>query len=158
VDKGAKGIAAEAMETMTHQPMQALTFKDVAVGADRLLGAEGKGWRPLHEAVMKAAVLQSAIVIGAGERVTEITAGYAKERSQFGKTIGRHQAVQYMVTNIAIDVHIARLLTLRAAWLISTGRPYLREASLAKAASCKAAVAMAHNGHEVHAGIGFMQD
>jgi alkylation response protein AidB-like acyl-CoA dehydrogenase len=158
VDQNVHGLSHEKTPSISHHPLYTLVFDDVLVGENALVGAEGKGWKLLSEAMLKAGVLQSAMVVGAGERVLEITAGYAKERSQFGQTIGRHQAVQYLVTDIAIDTHIARLLSLQAAWLISTGRPFRREASLAKAASCKAAVTMAHRAHEVHAGIGFMVD
>jgi alkylation response protein AidB-like acyl-CoA dehydrogenase len=146
------------MESMTHQPLYALTFDSVVVSGDRLIGAEGEGWALLDDAMLKASILQAATVIGAGERVLEMTAKYAGERKQFGQIIGKHQAVQYLCTDIAIDVHIARLLTLQAAWLASNHRPFRREAALAKAASCKASATMAHRAHEVHAGIGFMID
>lgn len=58
----------------------------------------------------------------------------------------------------AIDLHVARLLTLQGAWRESTGLPYAREAAQAKAAASRAAVTLAHRGHEVHAGKGFMMD
>jgi alkylation response protein AidB-like acyl-CoA dehydrogenase len=66
--------------------------------------------------------------------------------------------VQYLTTDVAIHAQTVRLLALHAAWKIDTGRPFLREASLAKAAASKAAAAMTFASHEVHAGIGFMVD
>ena len=62
---------------------------------------------------LRTAVLQCAVVAGAGERVLEMTADYARNRVQFGKPIGSYQAVQYLVTDIAIDMHLARLLMLQ---------------------------------------------
>jgi len=103
-------------------------------------------------------VLQAAMVVGAGERLLEMTADYAKTRVQFGTPIGRHQAVQYLTTDIMIDTQEVRLLALQAAWRIDTGQSFAREAALAKAAASKAIAHMTFASHEVHAGIGFMVD
>jgi alkylation response protein AidB-like acyl-CoA dehydrogenase len=139
-------------------PLYAVTFKDVAVKATDALGPIGGGWAALDKVMMKAAVLQSAMVLGAGERVLDISVDYAKQRVQFGEPVGKHQAVQYLCTDVAIQAHVTRLLSLRAAWRIDSGRSFLREAALAKAAASKAAGAMTFAAHEVHAGIGFMSD
>jgi alkylation response protein AidB-like acyl-CoA dehydrogenase len=112
----------------------------------------------LQEVMLQAAVLQSAIVVGAGERVLDIAVGYAKDRVQFGQPIGKHQAVQYLCSDIAIQCQLTRLLALNAAWRIDAGKPFRREASLAKAQASRAAAAMTFAAHEVHAGIGFMKD
>jgi alkylation response protein AidB-like acyl-CoA dehydrogenase len=101
-------------------------------------------------------VLQAAMVIGAGERVQEMTANYAKDRVQFGAPIGRHQAVQYMVTDILIDVQRLRQFTLNAAWRIDVGLPFEREAARASAFACRAAAHIMRQAHEVHAGVAFM--
>src|SRR5262249_9951506 len=95
---------------------------------------------------------------GASERVMAMTAEYARERVQFGQPIGKHQAVQYLCTDIMLENHMVKLLGLQAAWRIDSGRPFLREAALAKAAAAKAGGAMTFAAHEVHAGIGFMND
>ncbi len=153
-----RGITHEKLDNLASAPHYAVTFDKVEVAAGDVLGVVDQGWKPLNDTMMKAAVLQSAMMVGAGERALEITTNYAKERVQFGTPIGKHQAVQYLVTNIAIDVHLARLLTLQAAWRISTERPYLREASMAKAAASKAAITLIHCSHETHAGIAFMID
>ena len=158
LDPKAKGVTAERTQTMTGEKLYALSFNDAAVPASSLLGAAGQGWPALDQALMRASILQSAVVVGAGERVLDMTAEYARNRVQFGKAIGSYQAVQYLVTDIAIAVHLARLLNIQAAWCHASGRPWLREAALGKAAACKAAVAMIEGGHETHAGIGFMLD
>jgi len=136
-------------------PLYAVTF-DGAPG--ELLGPADEAWEALNDVMLQAAVLQSAMVVGAGERVLDISTGYAKERVQFGQPIGKHQAVQYLCTDIAIEGQLTRLLALQAAWKIDAGRPFQREASLAKAQASKAAAAMTFAAHEVHAGIGFMID
>jgi alkylation response protein AidB-like acyl-CoA dehydrogenase len=143
---------------MAGLPLYAVVFKSVRVLGGDVLGRVGGGWAALNSAQMKAAVLQSAMVVGAGERVLEFTADYARTRVQFGEQIGKHQAVQYLVTDISMHAHNADLLALQAAALIAEGRPFLREAAFAKAAASRAAHAITFASHEVHAGIGFMED
>jgi alkylation response protein AidB-like acyl-CoA dehydrogenase len=122
------------------------------------LGAPGRGWAPLSAAMTKGAVLQSAAIVGMGQKVLDITSDYAKNRVQFGRPIGTFQAVQYLTTDILLASHQARLLTMQAAWRIQSGLSYEREASIAKAFASKAASMMTRNSHEVHAGIAFMLD
>jgi alkylation response protein AidB-like acyl-CoA dehydrogenase len=92
------------MPNTSGYPLAAVTFDDCAVPLDALVGAGGAGWAAFDSAVLRAGVLQAAMVIGAGERVLEMTSNYAKDRVQFGTPIGRHQAVQYMVSDILMDV------------------------------------------------------
>jgi len=158
VDPKAAGVSLERTRNIGGYPLYAVTFSNVSVPASDALGPVGKAWDGLNEVLMKAAVLQSAMVVGAGERVLEIAVGYAKDRVQFGTPIGKHQAVQYLCTDVAIAQHTTRLLTLHAAWKIDSGQPFLREAALAKASASKAAAKMTYAAHEVHAGIGFMID
>ncbi len=158
VDPKAAGVSIERTKNIGGYPLYAVTLAKVAVSAADVLGAVGKAWPATEAVMMQAAVLQSAMVVGAGERVLEIAVGYAKERVQFGQPIGRHQAVQYLCTDVAIALRNTSLLTLHAAWKIDSGQPFLREAALAKASASKASAKMTFAAHEVHAGIGFMID
>jgi alkylation response protein AidB-like acyl-CoA dehydrogenase len=155
VDPNSAGVSAERTKNIGGYPLYAVTF-DGAPG--ELLGPADQAWEALNDVMLQAAVLQSAMVIGAGERVLDISTSYAKERVQFGQPIGKHQAVQYLCTDVAIEGQLTRLLALQAAWKIDGGLPFRREASLAKAQASKAAAAMTFAAHEVHAGIGFMID
>ena len=154
----APGVSMERTLSMSGYPLYAVTFTEVAVEAADALGEVGGAWPTLHAVMMKAAVLQAAMVVGAGERVLEMSVAYAKERVQFGEPIGKHQAVQYLVTEIAMQAHRTRQLALHAAWRIDSGRTFLREASLAKATASRAAAVMTFSAHEVHAGIAFIVD
>ncbi len=158
VETQAPGTTVERMPNIAGQPLYAVTFDNASVPADALVGDLDSAWPTLYETMMKAAVLQSAMVVGAGERVLEMTTDYAKEREQFGQAIGKYQAVQYLCTDIAMHLHRTRLLTLQAAWRIDSRRPFLREAALAKAAASRAAAAMTFAAHEVHAGVAFVID
>ena len=88
----------------------------------------------------------------------ELTTQYAKDRQQFGNPIGKYQAVQYLVSDILIDVHSVDLLARQAAYRIETGMPFAREAAIAIAQGKTAAAHLHRQSHEVHAGAGFMAD
>ncbi len=158
VDPRASGIEINHTPNISSYPLYTVTFRDVAVAKADLLGEQDLAWPALHKALMRAAVLQSAMVVGAGEQILAMSVDYAKTRRQFGEPIGKFQAVQYLATDIAFDLKSARLLALQAAWRIQSGRTFLREAALAKAAASHAAAAMTFAAHELHAGIGFMVD
>jgi acyl-CoA dehydrogenase len=158
VDPKAEGVSLERTSNMGGYPLHTVAFADVAVGPDEVLGPIGSAWTTLDAVMLKAGVLQSAMIQGAGEKVLEITVGYARDRVQFGEPIGKYQFVQRLVTDVAVEAANLRLLALHAAWKIDSAQPFAREASLAKAAASKAAAAMTFASHEVHAGIGFMND
>jgi 3-oxocholest-4-en-26-oyl-CoA dehydrogenase beta subunit len=158
VDSHAPGVFFERVPNMAGHALYAVTLKDVMTTHAHALGALGEAWPYLHATMQRAAVLQAAMVVGAGERLLEMSVEYAKERVQFRTPVGRNQSVQNLAIDIASHGHATWLLALRAAWLIDTGRPFVREASLAKAAASRAAAAMTSAAHEVHAGIGFMVD
>ena len=158
VDPGAPGATIERTPNIAGYPLYAITFENVSVAEASLVGEVDSAWPALYETSMKAAVLQSAMVVGAGERLLAMTTDYAREREQFGRAIGKYQAVQYLCTDIAIHCHQTRLLTLQAAWRIDAGRRFLREAALAKASASRAAAAMTFAAHEVHAGVAFVTD
>jgi alkylation response protein AidB-like acyl-CoA dehydrogenase len=155
VDPKGAGVTLERTPNTSGLPLYAVTFKDAA---GELLGPAGGAWPVLDDVTMKAAVLQSAMVAGAGERILEMSVEYANTRVQFGQPIGKHQAVQYLVTDVAIHGHNTGLLALNAAWLIDTGQPFKRQAAFAKAAASKAIAHMTWAAHEVHAGIAFIVD
>ena len=158
VDPGAAGASIERMPNIAGYPLYAVTLDQVSVPREDLVGELDSAWPTLYGTTMKAAVLQSAMVVGAGERVLDMTTDYAREREQFGRAIGSYQAVQYLCTDIAMHCHRTRLLTLQAAWRVDSGRPFLREAALAKASASRSAAAMTFAAHEVHAGIAFVVD
>jgi alkylation response protein AidB-like acyl-CoA dehydrogenase len=104
----------------------------------------------------RAALLRAAEVVGAGERLLDISVGYAHQRKQFGRPIGQFQAVQYLCTDIAIDTHLTDLFVRQAAWRLDQGLPARREVALAKGYASRAAQRIVHRAHEVHAGVAFM--
>jgi alkylation response protein AidB-like acyl-CoA dehydrogenase len=156
VDARSAGITSSPMPNIGGQPLFAVHFDDVVVAADALVGPLGAGWPALSSAITKAAVLQTATIVGAARRVLEMTNQYAKDREQFGSPIGRYQAVQYLVSDILIDLHRADLLARQAAFRIAAGRSFEREAAIAVAFGKRAAAHLHRQAHEVHAGVAFM--
>ena len=156
VDADAAGLSWSVMPNIGGYPLFAVDFDDVTVPAASLLGELDGGWAPLSTAMTKAAVLQTATIVGAAHAVLEMTNQYAKDREQFGSPIGKYQAVQYLVSDILIDLHRADLLAKQAAFRIDAGKPYEREAAMAIAFGKKAAAHLHRQAHEVHAGVAFI--
>jgi alkylation response protein AidB-like acyl-CoA dehydrogenase len=156
VDPKAAGVGLERLPNIAGAALYAVTFSGVEVPAGDLVGVEGAGWDALLEPVTKGAVLQTAGIVGAARAVLEMTNQYAKDRHQFGNPIGRYQAVQYMVSDVLLDLHRTDLLARQAAFRIATGRPHAKEAAMAISFG-KAACAHFHRqAHEVHAGVAFI--
>lgn len=158
VDPAAGGVELEPMPNIAGYPLFAATFRSVDLGGAAVVGPVGRGWALLRPALERATVLRCAEIVGAGERVLEMSVGYALQREQFGQPIGRFQAVQYLCTDIAIATHLTALLTRQAAWRLDAGGPAGREVSMAKAYGSRAAQQIVHRGHEVHAGVAFMME
>jgi alkylation response protein AidB-like acyl-CoA dehydrogenase len=158
VDAHADGVSLEPIRNIAGLPLSIVRFDDVVASTDDLVGARGEGWAPLADAALKAAVLQTATIIGAAHAVLDMTNQYAKDREQFGHPIGQYQAVQYLVTDILIDLHRADLLARQAAFRIDAGRPYEREAAIAVAFGKRAAAHLHRQAHEVHAGVAFIDE
>lgn len=156
VEPGAAGVGIEKLANTAGYPLFALTLDGVSIGDEAIVGAVGGGWAALAPALDRATVLQCAEIVGAGEAVLDIAVDYAREREQFGQPIGRFQAVQYLCSDIAIDLHLTSLLARQAAWRLDTGLPHAREVALAKAQASESAQHMVRQAHEVLAGHGFM--
>ena len=156
VDPHAPGVEVVALPNIAGGSLAAVEMVDVELGPEHVVGEVGAGWAPLATAMTSAAVLQTATIVGAARVVLDMTNQYAKDREQFGSPIGRYQAVQYMVTDVLIDLHRADLLARQAAFRISKGRPAAREAAIAVAFGKRAAAHLHRQAHEVHAGVAFM--
>ncbi len=156
LEPGAAGVSIERLPNIGAYPLFAVTLDGARAGADAIVGERDRGAAALGPVLDRASLLQCAEIIGGGEAVLEIAVQYALDREQFGQPIGRFQAVQYLCSDIAIDVHLCTLLARQAAWLIDSGRPYARQLAIANARARAAAQHMVRQAHEVQAGHGFM--
>ncbi|MFJ2904791.1 acyl-CoA dehydrogenase family protein [Streptomyces sp. NPDC087212] len=135
-----------------------LVFEDVRVPADALLGTEGKGFSVAMSALAKGRMSVAAGCVGIAQAALDAAVRYAGEREQFGKPIARHQLVQELLSDIAVDVDAARLLTWRVADLIDRGEPFAVESSKAKLFASEAAVRAASNALQVFGGYGYIDE
>ncbi|MEN2418148.1 acyl-CoA dehydrogenase family protein [Streptomyces rimosus] len=135
-----------------------LVFQDVRVPADAMLAPEGKGFSVAMSALAKGRMSVAAGCAGIAQAALDAAVGYATEREQFGRTIAHHQLVQELITDIAVDVDAARLLTWRVADLIDRGEPFATEASKAKLFASEAAVRAANNALQVFGGYGYIDE
>ncbi|AOR37465.1 acyl-CoA dehydrogenase [Streptomyces fodineus] len=135
-----------------------LAFEDVRVPASALLGEEGKGFSVAMSALAKGRMSVAAGCVGIAQAALDAAVRYAGEREQFGKPIARHQLVQELISDIAVDVDAARLLTWRVADLIDRGQPFAVESSKAKLFASEAAVRAANNALQVFGGYGYIDE
>ncbi len=113
-------------------PNTELFLDDVFVRSDRRLGEEGQGFAGLMHTFDRSRVTLAASATGLARAALEYATEYAKERIQFGKPIGQHQAVAFRLADMALRVDAARLLTWRAASLLDGGQRATTEAAMAK--------------------------
>ncbi|MFF8744760.1 acyl-CoA dehydrogenase family protein [Streptomyces californicus] len=135
-----------------------LVLEDVRVPASALLGPAGKGFSIAMSALAKGRMSVAAGCVGIAQAALDAAVRYAGEREQFGKAIAGHQLVQELLSDIAVDVDAARLLTWRVADLIDRGREFATAASQAKLFASEAAVRCANNALQVFGGYGYIDE
>ncbi|MGW7250538.1 acyl-CoA dehydrogenase family protein [Streptomyces decoyicus] len=135
-----------------------LVLQGVRVPATAMLGPEGKGFSVAMSALAKGRMSVAAGCVGIAQAALDAAVGYAGEREQFGKPLARHQLVQELISDIAVDVDAARLLTWRVADLIDRGEPFATAASKAKLFASEAAVRAANNALQVFGGYGYIDE
>ncbi|WP_326631566.1 MULTISPECIES: acyl-CoA dehydrogenase family protein [unclassified Streptomyces] len=135
-----------------------VVLEDVRVPVTTLLGPEGKGFSIAMSALAKGRMSVAAGCVGIAQAALDAAVGYAGEREQFGKSIASYQLVQELISDIAVDVDAARLLTWRVADLIDRGEDFATAASKAKLFASEAAVRAANNALQVFGGYGYIDE
>ncbi len=133
----------------------ALSIEDVRVPAENLLGREGRGLAQTMAALDGGRVGIGALSLGLAQGAYEAATRYAGERQAFGVPIKEHQAVAFMLADMITEIEASRWLVYRAAWLRDQGRPYTKEASIAKLFATEAAERIARNAIQIHGGNGY---
>jgi hypothetical protein len=139
-------------------PTTALEFDNVEVGDDALLGELDRGFPIAMMALDGGRIGIASLALGVGLAASEFANRYALERKQFGHSITQFQAIQWMMADSHTELDAARLLTLRAAWLKQEGRPFTREASMAKVWASEHAFAACNRALQMLGGYGYTQD
>ncbi|MEW2551681.1 acyl-CoA dehydrogenase family protein [Streptomyces zhihengii] len=135
-----------------------LVLEDVRIPASAMLGEEGRGFSVAMSALAKGRMSVAAGCVGIAQAALDAAVGYAGEREQFGRPIARYQLVQELISDIAVDVDAARLLTWRVADLVDRGEEFATAASKAKLFASEAAVRAANNALQVFGGYGYIDE
>jgi len=132
-----------------------LIFDNVRVPAERVLGPVGKGYKVAIETLNEGRIGIGAQMVGLAQGALDAGVAYAQEREQFGKPISQYQAIQHQLAQAATEVEAARLMVYNAARLKDAGKPFLKQAAMAKLFSSQVAERVASKMVEVHGGNGF---
>ncbi len=138
-----------------------LTFDDCRVPEENLLGRRGDGFRQFLAVLDDGRIAIAALAVGLAQACLDLSVRYAGERHTFGQPIGSRQAVAFSLSDLAVSVEAARLLTYKAAWLKDAGRPapaVKQAAAVAKLYSTEAAVSATRVATQVFGGNGFMEE
>ena len=135
-----------------------LTFSDCRVPAANLLGEQGRGFAQFLQILDEGRIAIAALAVGVIRCCLEQSVAYAGERQAFGRPIGANQAVAFACSDLAVMAENASLLTYQAAWRRDTGRPYKREAAMAKLYATESAVTATRMATQVFGGYGFMDE
>jgi short/branched chain acyl-CoA dehydrogenase len=135
-----------------------LAFADCRVPAENLLGARGRGYANFLSILDEGRIAIAALGTGLAQACVDECVRYAKERSAFGRNIGAYQAIQFKIADMEMRAHLSRLAWRDAAALLMAGKPFKREAAIAKLFSSEAAVTNAREATQVFGGYGFMNE
>jgi alkylation response protein AidB-like acyl-CoA dehydrogenase len=135
-----------------------LSFRDVRVPEENLLGPRGKGFQQFLEILDGGRISVAAMGVGLAQGAYDLALGYAKERRQFGKPIAAFQAVQFQLADMATEIEAGRTMVYKAAWLKDQGRPFGQQAAMAKLYTGELSNRAANAALQIHGGYGFMDE
>ncbi len=132
-----------------------LTLKNVKVPKENLLGGSGEGFKKAMAALDITRPVVAIGSVGLARTAMELATQYAKRRIQFGVPIAQHQAIQFMLADMAKDIEAARLLVWKAAWLADQGIRNSKEAAIAKAFAADMAMQVTTDAVQIYGGMGY---
>jgi butyryl-CoA dehydrogenase len=140
-------------------PTQQITFENVRISVkEGTLGVEGRGFHQTMETLDGGRITIGAISLGLAQAAFEAAVSYAAQREAFGQPIAQFQAIQWMIADAALEIEAARLLVHRAAWLKQEGKPYSKEAAMAKLYASEVAERVSFNAIQIHGSYGYSRE
>ncbi len=152
VNAGYKKMGMRSSETCE------IYLDNVEVPAEYLLGQKDKGFHQFLDILDGGRISIGALSVGVAQGCLDASLSYSRQRRQFGKTLDRFQAIQFKLADMAMEVELARMMVLKAAWLKDQHRPYAKEAAMAKLYASEAAMRAALQAVQIHGGAGYMHD
>ncbi|MDC0357347.1 acyl-CoA dehydrogenase [Oligoflexia bacterium] len=139
-------------------PTCGLTYDNVKLSADNLLGAECGGFKVAMGTLNGGRISIGSQAVGIARAALKDALGYSKDRKAFGKYISEHQSIQNYLADMVTSIDAARYLTMGAARLKDDGKPYIRQAAMAKLFASEVASNVAAKGVQIHGGYGYVKD
>jgi butyryl-CoA dehydrogenase len=161
VEPGTPGLTIHPPEKkmgLKGSPTQMLTFDNVRVPQENLLGVEGEGFHQTMQVLDSGRVGIGALSIGLAQAAFEEMVRYAQERHAFGEPIANKQAIQWMIANAALEIEAARFMVYRAAWLKDQGKPFTKIAAMAKLKASEVAEKVCHDAIQIHGSYGYSRE
>jgi len=155
---GLKIGPAEKKMGLHGSPTHAVTYENVRVPLENLIGEEGKGLQQTLATLDGGRIGIGAISVGLAQAAFEYAVNYARERQAFGKPIAEQEAIQWMLADAATELEIARTMLYKTAWLKEQKRPYNKEAAMAKMFATEMAERVCRNAIQVHGGYGYSSE
>ena len=135
-----------------------LSFDDVRVPAENLLGERGRGYANFLQILDEGRIAIAALAVGAAQGCVDESVKYAKERAAFGQAIGRYQAIEFKIARMEARAHAARTAYYDAAALMLAGKPFKKQAAIAKLVAGEAAMDNARDATQIHGGYGIINE
>jgi len=135
-----------------------LIFDDCRIPKEDILGNPDKGISQFLMALQTSRIGFAAHSVGLAQAILDVSLLYAREREQFGRPIGRFQAIRFKLADMVTEVELARLMTYKAAWQKDRGENYFATSSYAKIFASETAKRCADNGVQIHGGYGLMDE
>ncbi|MEO2185329.1 MAG: acyl-CoA dehydrogenase [bacterium] len=161
VEKGTLGLSTGKKENklgIRASDTCELYFENCRIPGENMIGEEGQGFKVAMKALGGGRIGIAAQALGLARAALDASISYAKERKQFGKTIGEFGAIQNKLADMATEIDAARMLVWRAAKLKDDGKNYYRESSMAKLYASSTAMKAATECVQIHGGYGYMQE
>jgi len=161
VENGAPGYAISApMKKLGWRASDTreLSFDECAVPEGNLLGRRGEGFQQFLEILDGGRISVAAMGVGLAQGAYDLAFAYAQDREQFGKSISAFQAIRFKLADMATEIEAGRSLVYKAAWLKDQGRPFAREAAMAKLYTGELSNRVANAALQIHGGFGYMEE
>ena len=161
IEKGTPGIEIGKKEDkMGHRcsDTRAMTFNNVRIPKKNILGGLNQGWKIAMKTLDHSRPMVAASAVGGAQCAYDHAIKYAKERVQFNVPISQHQAIQFMIADMAMKIEASRLLVHKAAWLLDNGQPNTQLASYSKAFAADSCMQIATDAVQVFGGYGYSKE
>ncbi|MBL8078814.1 MAG: acyl-CoA dehydrogenase family protein [Anaerolineales bacterium] len=149
---------AEKKMGLRGSPAHGISYDNVRVPLGNLVGAEGRGLQQTLATLDAGRISIGGISVGLAQAAFEAAVDYARERKAFGQSISEFQAIQFKLSNMATEIELARTLLHKAAWIKDQGRPFNKEAAMAKLYATEMAERVCYEAIQIHGGNGYSRE